>query len=174
MLNAIFEVRNVSNGETKGSSNPLTAFKEVVTAGLGIVIIGATLFLMWPSLTKSPPDTGSAQGVFAILGGWGGVVLGYYFGRLPSEKAADKASQAADSARKEKDKAEKDKINVLAGSINQLDNTEKSLKAKREKLKELRPAERVAADTLENVIKEIDAEITEISTEKQKLQEMAK
>jgi hypothetical protein len=164
----------VSNGENKGSGGLLTVFKEVVTAGLGILIIAAILFLMWPPLTKSPPDTASAQGIFAILGGWGGVILGYYFGRLPSEKAADKASQAADSARKDKEKAVTDKTNALADSANGLGNTESSLTTTREKLNQLRPAikEPRAAETLENVIKEIHARIAEISAQKEKLEEM--
>jgi hypothetical protein len=166
----------VSGVETNRTSGSLTVFREVITALLGIAIIAAILLLMWPSLSKSPPDTTSAQGVFAILGGWGGVVLGYYFGRLPSEKAADKASQAADSARKEKDKAESAKTFALASSINLLNNTENLLKAKKEKLDKLarQPVARGAPGGLDEVIKEIDAEIDGISKEKEKFQAMAK
>ncbi len=63
-----------------------------------MVIIAATLLLLLPLLTKSTPDLASAQGIFAILGGWGGIIIGYYFGRLPSEKAADTASKVANTA----------------------------------------------------------------------------
>jgi len=179
----IGQVKNVTKQESDKSSGLLTAGKEMVTAALGITIILATLVLMWPSLSKSPVDTQSASGIFAILGGWGGVVLGYYFGRLPAEKATDKASEAADSARKEKDAAEKTKTLALANSINQLNNTEQFLKAKRDKLKDL--AQQPAAaqlkglgptvSNLESIINEIESEIAKIGAERQKVQaDMAK
>ncbi len=165
----------MANGDKSKTSDWLTAIKEGVAAFLGIVIIFATLFLMWPSLTSSPPNLTIAQGIFSILGGWGGVILGYYFGRLPSEKAADKANEAADSARKERDAAEKTKTLALSNYINRLGNTEKSLRAKQEKLKELaqQPSVKgVAATDLGSLIKEIDTEIAEVISEKQKYENM--
>ena len=84
--------------EKSDSTSNLIVLKESVTAALGVVIILATLVLMWPSLSGSTLNLTNAQGIFAILGGWGGVILGYYFGRLPSEKAADTATKVADQA----------------------------------------------------------------------------
>jgi len=175
------QVKNVTKVDGDKSSGQLTTFKELVTAGLGIIIILATLVLMWPALSKSPIDMQSASGVFAILGGWGGVVLGYYFGRLPAEKATDKANDAADNARKQKDDAEKTKTLAVAKYVNQLSNTEKSLQARRDKLNDLarqlaptQPKSPTVSANLESIIKEIETEITDVGAEKQKAQEMVK
>ncbi len=79
--------------------------KEIVTAGLGILIVTGTFLLLWPPLTKETADIPTAQAIFSIVGGWGGVVLGYYFGRLPAERVATKAEAAAAVAEMAKDAA---------------------------------------------------------------------
>ena len=163
----------MSGVQTDKTSSLLTVFKEVVSAVLGMAIIAAVLYLLWTPLTKSPPDLTSAQGIFTILGGWGGVILGYYFGRLPSEKAADNARRDADNARKEKDKAVNTKILVLANSNNLLDNHEKSLQQKKEALQAL-PQQPATRATVDSAIKTIEEEIEAIGKERQKLQDMAK
>jgi len=76
----------------------LTWFKEIVTACLGIMIILGLFFLLFPLLTKGTPDITNAQAVFSILGGWAGIVLGYYFGRIPAERAATRAEAVASTA----------------------------------------------------------------------------
>ena len=76
----------------------LTLFKEGICALLGIIIVGGTIILLWPALSGSTRDITAAQGIFSILGGWGGVVIGYYFGRLPAERIAVRAEEAAESA----------------------------------------------------------------------------
>jgi hypothetical protein len=84
----------------KGSSDAslLTLLKEGVCAALGVLIVGGTILLLWPSLSGPTRDLAAAQGIFSILGGWGGVVIGYYFGRLPAERIAARAEEAAESA----------------------------------------------------------------------------
>jgi hypothetical protein len=79
-----------------------------------------TLILIWPSLAASPVDIQSAQGIFSILGGWGGVVIGYYFGRLPAEKAA----------------AEKIKLNTLADTAKTLSESDGELADLQKKIEE--------------------------------------
>jgi len=107
--------------EQKGLSR-LVWLKEGVAATLAILIVSATLIFLIPSLTSSPADSTSAQAIFAVLGGWGGVVIGYYFGRIPAEKAADKAEKVADAARTERDKAERETISeIAAGSEKRAD-----------------------------------------------------
>jgi hypothetical protein len=112
----------------------ITVLKEGIAATLGLIIVLGTLILLWPSLTASPVDIDSAQGIFSILGGWGGVVIGYYFGRLPAEKAATKAEEVADAARKEKDTAEKVTANTLADTAKTLSESEEELAELQKKL----------------------------------------
>ena len=92
----------------------ITWLKEIVTAGLGILIILATLWLLWAPLTKETADIPTAQAIFSILGGWGGVVLGYYFGRLPAERAATRAEAIASTAEMDKEAAVVSKKTSLA------------------------------------------------------------
>ena len=108
--------------------------KEGATALLGVIIVLGTLILLWPSLTSNPVDMASAQGIFSTLGAWGGIVIGYYFGRLPAERAAAKAEDAADVARKEKAEAEKAKSNTLADTSKALEDSERELAALQEKI----------------------------------------
>jgi len=129
--------------------------------------------LMWPSLTKSPPDTSSAQGIFAILGGWGGIIIGYYFGRLPSEKAADKASAAADTARSGQAQAAKERDITLADTANLLANHAQTLRENKQKLETAKQGVSAKAEPtatgLDNAIKAIDAQIEKTETERQEL-----
>jgi len=76
--------------------------KEGVCAILAIAIIGGTLVLLRPPLSGPTYDVEAAQGIFSILGGWGGVILGYYFGRLPAERVAARAEEKAEEAIKTK------------------------------------------------------------------------
>lgn len=123
--------------EKKILGTPITVIvKEGATATLGVIIVLGTLILLWPALTASPVDVQSAQGIFSILGGWGGVVIGYYFGRLPAEKAAAKAEVAADVARKEKDAAERAKSNTLADTSKTLADSDMDLAALEDKIAE--------------------------------------
>lgn len=104
----------------------LVWFKEIVTAILAMAIIAAILIFLAPALFASPADATSAQAIFAVLGGWGGVVIGYYFGRIPAEKAAEKAEAVAKSARTERDEAEKTKIQEMAETVKkQTENKQK-------------------------------------------------
>jgi len=88
--------------------------KEGVCAALGVLIVGGTIWLLWPSLSGPTRDLAAAQGIFSILGGWGGVVIGYYFGRLPAERIAAKAEEAAESAIKTQQVALSDSATSVA------------------------------------------------------------
>jgi len=195
-------------GAEKTGTNYLTGFKEFVSASLGLIIIIATLVLMWPSLAKSPADLTTAQGIFAILGGWGGVILGYYFGRLPSEKAADTANkttdkanqttsnahqvantatqialtasqtannanklaeasrqaaennrQIAENAKNDAARAEQNKANAIEKCNSSLNEAEKSLQeilAQTKELKELATKKSASAESVQNVVSQIE------------------
>ena len=86
----------------------ITWFKEIITALIGFMVIFAMLFFLSPHLLKSPPDVQNAQAIFTMFGGWGGGILGYYLGRLPSERAATRAEVTASSAEKARDVAKAD------------------------------------------------------------------
>jgi hypothetical protein len=122
-------------------------FKEIITAVLALTIMGAIMVFLSPALLASPVDATSAQAIFAVLGGWGGVVIGYYFGRIPAEKAADKAEKVAEVARSEKDRAEKEKVNEIVTSNMKLADYEAKFK---ELLKQI--------EATEEIIKKIDEE----------------
>ncbi len=115
-------------------------FKEIITAVLALTIMGAIMVFLSPALLASPVDATSAQAIFAVLGGWGGVVIGYYFGRIPAEKAADKAEKVAEVARSEKDRAEKEKVNEIVTSNMKLADYEAKFK---ELLKQIEATEEI-------------------------------
>jgi len=104
--------------------------KEGVCAILAFVIIGGTLVLLRPPLSGPTYDVEAAQGIFSILGGWGGVILGYYFGRLPAERIAARAEEKAEEAIKTKQKelsessvrvnVQQEKYKKLMGQIEEL------------------------------------------------------
>ena len=134
----------MSNEKKKTRVEFLVVMKEVVSALLALIIILGSLVLLWPALAASPIDITSAQGIFSILGGWGGVVIGYYFGRLPAERAAARAETEAVVAREKKDVAEKkrtstltDKSRVLLEREMKLANLEKKFEKDRAMLQEI-------------------------------------
>ena len=113
--------------DKKTGTDYITAFKEIVSASLGIVIVIGTLVLLWPQLTKPTPDITTAQAIFSILGGWGGVVIGYYFGRLPAEKATKSAEANAAASEEKKDQAVMQSHTNLVNFEAQLDTKLKAL-----------------------------------------------
>lgn len=106
----------------------LTWFKEGVTACLGVMIIVGMLLLLWPLLSGETPDITNAQAIFSILGGWGGIVLGYYFGRMPAERAATRADAVASAARTAKDDAVATEKTTLAETEILISRMEEKLK----------------------------------------------
>ena len=117
----------ITNKKNEEKTSKLVWFKEIVTAILALTIIAAIIIFLTPSLLASPADATSAQAIFAVLGGWGGVVIGYYFGRIPAEKAAEKAEAVAQSARTERDKAELQKVNEIVEGNEKRNEYEKQI-----------------------------------------------
>ena len=113
-------------------------FKEIVTAGLGIVVIISTYALVWPPFSRSPIDLNSAQAIYSVLGGWAGVVLGYYFGRIPSERAATKAEAAASAAEEAKDSAREDRLKTWTEVIGKATELENKYKSRIEEIEDIK------------------------------------
>jgi hypothetical protein len=69
--------------------------REIVTAILGIAIVAFTLALTGFAFSMAgEARMRDAITVLTLLFGLAGVVVGYYFGRVPAEKRADTASDA--------------------------------------------------------------------------------
>lgn len=72
----------------------LRVFRDIVTHFIGLGILVYTGFVLWGPLTTGGLDgIDRAQRVLALLGGFVGTVLGYYFGVRQGEKAAERAEQ---------------------------------------------------------------------------------
>lgn len=125
-------------GMSGGGKTPrIVWMKEIVAAALGVLVVVSTLYLLLRSFTLSPPDLSLAQAVFSILGGWGGVVLGYYFGRLPAERRATRAESAAEEAEAAKDTSQKREQITLVENEGILSQVEEALETYKNQVKSL-------------------------------------
>ena len=78
----------------------IQAFKEVVTAIMGLVVVIFTLWLAGTALSYAADDTkmSNAKDVLLLVLGLAGVVIGYYFGRVPADARAVQATREAGEA----------------------------------------------------------------------------
>jgi len=78
----------------------IQGFKELVTAILGVLVLVCTLFLAgWTfCYVGEQPKMTNAKDVLQILLGVAGVVIGYYFGRVPADARAVQAQEQANAA----------------------------------------------------------------------------
>lgn len=83
--------------------------KEVLTGLMGLVIVAVTLYvaLQIVGMTNESART-VAKDILLFLNGLVGVVLGYYFGRVPGDIRADKAETEASVARSDQASAEQE------------------------------------------------------------------
>jgi hypothetical protein len=76
------------------------AFKEGITAVIGLVLIGATVWLAVLAVNAAGNDTAAdVEHILTLILGLSGVVLGYYFGRVPAEAQATQARRESDVAK---------------------------------------------------------------------------
>jgi hypothetical protein len=82
------------------SRQKMQDLREIVTATLGIAIVGFTLAMtgLAFSMAGEGPRMQDAITVLTLLFGLAGVVVGYYFGRVPAEARAMEAHERADTA----------------------------------------------------------------------------
>jgi len=82
-------------------------FKEVVTAVLGIGIVVYTLVMTGRAFGMAGDATrmGDAKDLLTFLSGFAGVVVGYYFGRVPADARTAQAQQQIGQAVSEKEQA---------------------------------------------------------------------
>ena len=85
-----------------GDGPGLNYWKEAVASILSIVIVAVTLNFLW-RMFAAPGDVSEAvwqhqSAILQVAISLAGTVTGYYFGRIPAERAANSAQQAANSA----------------------------------------------------------------------------
>lgn len=101
-------------------NHQLTIGKEIVTGCLGILIVTTMLFLAAIAVLAvlagvvDEKAWSAAKDILLILSGLVGVVLGYYFGRVPGELRADQAEGEAKEARSELDRTVAEVRGILA------------------------------------------------------------
>ena len=78
--------------------------KEIVTAILGIGIVAYTLYMTYRAFAMAgdPTRMGDAKDLLAYLSGFTGLVLGYYFGRVPADARTAQAQQQMGQAMSDK------------------------------------------------------------------------
>jgi K+-transporting ATPase c subunit len=78
----------------------IQAFKEIVTAILGGLILLCTLILAGAtfSYVGDPAKIKDAKDILQVLLGVAGVVVGYYFGRIPADARAAQSQEQANDA----------------------------------------------------------------------------
>ncbi len=78
----------------------IQAFKEGITALMGLAVVIFTLWIAYASLayTANREQMSNAKDILLLVMGLTGVVIGYYFGRIPADARATQANQKADAA----------------------------------------------------------------------------
>jgi len=78
----------------------IQGFKELVTALLGVMVVLYTLLLAGTALSYAGDATkmSNAKDILLLVLGLAGVVIGYYFGRVPADARATQAGEQADQA----------------------------------------------------------------------------
>jgi hypothetical protein len=78
----------------------LLLLKEVVSAVLGLLVVGITVYLALQTFLFVGNQTkmSDARDLLTLMLGISGVVLGYYFGRIPADAAVAQAQQQTQEA----------------------------------------------------------------------------
>ena len=93
--------------EERKSAVRLQWLKELVTAVLGIGIVVYTLYMTGRAfdMAGDPTRMGDAKDLLTFLSGFAGLVVGYYFGRVPADARTAQAQQQIGQAVSEKEQA---------------------------------------------------------------------
>lgn len=83
----------------------IATWKEILTGVLGILIVLATLITVIFTIASVNNQTAfsAAKDVLLFMNGLVGVVLGYYFGRVPADVRADKAESETRTANRSRE-----------------------------------------------------------------------
>jgi cytochrome c biogenesis protein CcdA len=96
----------------------IQGFKELVTAILGFLIMFCTLILaaLTFSYVNEPTKITNAKDILQILLGLAGVVIGYYFGRVPADARAAQAQEQANTATAQTEQVNA-QVQVMANNV---------------------------------------------------------
>jgi phytoene/squalene synthetase len=115
-------------------------FKEVVTAVLGIGIVAYTLY--WTgrafAMAGDPTRMGDAKDLLTFLSGFAGLVVGYYFGRVPADARTTQAQQQMAQAQQQMGQAMSEKEQAM-GTMNDMKNALVGLEEKAKGGEQLQP-----------------------------------
>jgi len=99
----------------------IQAFKEIITAVLGIIVVAYTIYFALNTLNyigKEPYMT-DAKDVLMLMLGIAGVVIGYYFGRIPGDARAAQAQENANEATAKTEKVNA-QVQIAANKVEQI------------------------------------------------------
>lgn len=101
----------------------LMIVKEALTGCIGLLVVGTTLLLVLVTLlavlTRPAADVTGLKEVLLFMNGLIGVVLGYYFGRVPAEARA-RAAEAGEAEAQEKAGASQEQLAEVRGGLETL------------------------------------------------------
>jgi hypothetical protein len=98
--NQMVEPLNSKKHENWSPEQIIQFFKEVVTSVMGLVVIGFTLYLVnsASSYVGDATKLSEAKDLLLLLFSLTGVIIGYYFGRIPADAHAAQAQKEANDA----------------------------------------------------------------------------
>jgi hypothetical protein len=78
----------------------LQIFKELVAAAIGLILVIATVDMAFRTfaLSGAADKINDAKNVLIMMMGLAGVVIGYYFGRVPADARASQSESRANAA----------------------------------------------------------------------------
>jgi len=95
--------------------------KEIVTAAIGLAIIGFTLFFFLKvfGVIGETTQIEEAKNLLTMLMGLAGVVVGYYFGRAPADAQATNANIQAAKANDETKVVLRENSKIITAAVTQ-------------------------------------------------------
>lgn len=73
--------------------------KEIFTAILGLIIVGFTFYFAYETFQYvGKPEMDDAKDILLLMLGVAGIVIGYYFGRVPADARTTQAQEQAIAA----------------------------------------------------------------------------
>jgi hypothetical protein len=151
---------NNSNGWTP--EHYIQAFKEIITAALGLLVVIYTVTMAAKVFTYVGEEEkiSDAKDILLLVMGLAGVVIGYYFGRVPADARAAQAQEQANTATAQAQQIGADaRVNAdqLAPIISQMDD---SLKTATRKTGGTPPLDQVSV----NQVKKIRENLLKVSS----------